>query len=85
MLLHVIITKAIIFRWNLKHFWLMIMIKKMTTHSVWTTITPWTFCRIKFVNMVGSTFFLRDTHSIFASSVLFTEADLRERRRIFSD
>ena len=28
MLLYVIITKAIIFRWNLKHFWLMIMIKK---------------------------------------------------------
>ena len=28
MFLPVIITKAIIFRWNLKHFWSMIMIKK---------------------------------------------------------
>ena len=28
MFLHVIITEAIIFRWNLKHFWSMIMIKK---------------------------------------------------------
>ena len=67
MFLPVIITKAIIFRWNLKHFWSMIMIKKRglrkipsvheSSHSVWTTITPWTFCRIKFVNIVGSTSF----------------------------
>ena len=46
--------------------------------------TPWTVCRIKFVNMVGSTLFLRDTYSIFASSVFITEADLPGRRSIFS-
>ena len=33
MFLHVIITKAIIFRWNVKHLWLMILIKKRTMQN----------------------------------------------------
>ena len=37
MFLPVIFTKAIIFRWNLKHFWSMIMIKKRTAQNSYCT------------------------------------------------